>query len=669
MRRIAPLGPRIAAAAAVLAALLVAAPGADARPRALIGFIPTAPAPKMPLLFDLAERDFSYGVTSPTIGAFAKRQMLLDMSQGSRIANHAYPDKLKRLDLRLLNGGDGRVKGFRLARRRAVDAPGDVVPGLFGSTLQRAGRKVGYVGVSGFQQTEAIVAANRRGHIERVSLGTVGTFAQRALRLWERTDVLVARFPSDEAGLAALDGVLGGRRHDDLILIVRAPPAGVLRLLPSGMLGPGASGDVMWSPTTRRLGLVAATDYAPTVLDYLGVGIPDKMQGRVIESRPDGDPEEVRARMARLDVILGRRPLAINTWFVCFCGLALALGLARGRGGANAALRIGFLGVLWMPGVALFTAYVLPTRTAELAILALGSLGLGALADRFVRWPLAPAVPAAFVFGAHAIDLARGSPLIGASLAGPNPKGGARFFGIGNELEILLSLEVLFGLAALLSALPRRYARWGFAVGCVVAAAVIGSGRLGADVGGVITLGAGGAAAFLASLGRPPSRRALAIAVLVPFAAVLGLIALDVLTSGGAHLTRSVVHGGGPGDLLDIVRRRLIISVNGLGDVDTAITVGLGIVVFYYGVRRRREVFAALAGEPVFMAGIWGAFAATVVGALANDSGPLIFEAGLFLLLLATGYARARPGADSGGERPRTAESARKSGVAAEPVG
>src|SRR4051812_22465462 len=204
MRRIAVFGAVFGA----LAVLLAGAGVAQARPRALIGFIPTAPAPKMPLLFDLAERDFSYGVTSPTLGAYFKRQMLLDMSQGSRIANHAYPDDLKRLDLRLGDGGDGRVKGFRLARRRAIDAPGDGVPGLLGSTLQRAGRKIGYVGVAGFQHTEAVVAANRRGHIERVSLGTMGTFAQRALRLWERTDVLVARFPSDSAGLAALDGVL-----------------------------------------------------------------------------------------------------------------------------------------------------------------------------------------------------------------------------------------------------------------------------------------------------------------------------------------------------------------------------------------------------------------------------------------------------------------------------
>jgi hypothetical protein len=166
----------------------------------------------------------------------------------------------------------------------------------------------------------------------------------------------------------------------------------------------------------------------------------------------------------------------------------------RRRGpGLDEALRTIFLGAMWLPGVALLTAYLQPTRLAETILLAGGSLALGRATDRLVRWPLAPAVPGLAVFAAHAIDLARGSPLIGASLAGPNPKGGARFFGIGNELEILLSLEVLFGLGALLTLTAGRRVPWAFAIGCLLAAGVIGAGRLGADVGGVITLGAGGA--------------------------------------------------------------------------------------------------------------------------------------------------------------------------------
>src|SRR5947209_17334238 len=147
MRRIAAFGAVFGVLAACLS--LVAAGPAQARPRALIAFIPTQPAPKMPLLFDLAERDFSYGVTSPTLGAYSKRQMLLDVSQGSRIANHAYPRDLQRLDMVSGPIGIGRIKGFFAAYRRAIDAPGDVVPGLMASTVEAHGGTVAYAGVAG----------------------------------------------------------------------------------------------------------------------------------------------------------------------------------------------------------------------------------------------------------------------------------------------------------------------------------------------------------------------------------------------------------------------------------------------------------------------------------------------------------------------------------------
>jgi glycosyltransferase involved in cell wall biosynthesis len=72
------------------------------------------------------------------------------MSQGTRIANGAYPRSLGRLDLVLLGGG-GRISGWTYNFKRAKDAPGDVIPGLFSQTLENAGLRVGYVGVMGSQ--------------------------------------------------------------------------------------------------------------------------------------------------------------------------------------------------------------------------------------------------------------------------------------------------------------------------------------------------------------------------------------------------------------------------------------------------------------------------------------------------------------------------------------
>src|SRR2546423_1939468 len=100
--------------------------------------MPPSPAPKMPLLFDLAERDFSYGVTSPTLGAFSKRQMLLDMSAGSRIANNPYPRAPKRLDLAVGAGGAGAGGGLPRAAKTARDAPGCAGPPPLRSTRQES---------------------------------------------------------------------------------------------------------------------------------------------------------------------------------------------------------------------------------------------------------------------------------------------------------------------------------------------------------------------------------------------------------------------------------------------------------------------------------------------------------------------------------------------------
>jgi hypothetical protein len=159
-------------------------------------------------------------------------------------------------------------------------------------------------------------------------------------------------------------------------------------------------------------------------------------------------------------------------------------------------------------------------------------------------------------------------------------------------------------------------------------------------VGGVITLGAGAAGAVLASLGRRPTRRQVLFACLVPVLGIVALVGLDLLTGGGAHLTRTVVHGEGAGGFLDIIKRRSVISWRGLSDTWILAICLIGIVCFVLAVRNRDRVFAPLRDHPAFMAGLWGGLAATVFGALGNDSGPLIFALGFLILLFAAGYVR-----------------------------
>ncbi|MFL5842602.1 MAG: hypothetical protein ACJ77Z_19315 [Thermoleophilaceae bacterium] len=617
--------PVAGALACALAFLAPAAPAA-ARPHAVILFLPPGPGEQRPLLDELSARGLAIGMTSPTVGGFNKRQMGLDMSQGTRIPTRLYSKEIGALRLR-----GGTLTGWDVAVRRAKKAPGDLRPGLLAQTILDAGGSVGWSGSRGRWTVGPILAADERGRVSPRHKGG---------------RLLVVDLPPGRAGLHSLDRILAARGRDDFVYVVRAPYGDELRLLPSGIAAPGIRGQLR-SATTRRDGLIAATDVAPTVLDALGIPVPDDMQGQRIEGRGRADRGAVQDMTDRLAVVTARRGDALRWILGSWLVLLALLCVARGRDGMRAALRIGFLAVLWLPGVALLLAALAPSRLVEAAALGLGALALGAATDRLVRWPAAPAVPAAVVFVAHTIDLASGSTLTGRSLAGPNPAGGARFFGIGNELECMLSVSVLIGTGAALAWRARRGASGpraapiAFGVTALIAAGVMGAGRLGADVGAVITLGAGGAAAVLAALPGRPSRRAIALGIAAPVAAIGALILVDLASGGGAHLTRSVLQAHGSGDLADVVRRRFEGSVSTLKKPGWAVSFVIGVGAMAWLAARHDRLLRRVPRE--FAAGLVGAWVAVVIGAASNDSGPLILEIGAVMLLLAAGYASSFP--------------------------
>lgn len=627
-------------------ALAAAAAPAEAGARVLVAYLPADGEQVRTLLQDLTGRGLSYGLASPTLGGYAKRQLVLDIGQGSRISTRAYDVPVPFLRLVPRRRGGYRIAHWAAAVKRADAAPGDAVPGLLAQTVEDAGGRVAYAGVIGFEQIEAVSAADRHGRVAEARFTTLGRLAATVSGLWRDHDLVVARLPENADGLAVLDRLLRVRRPSDLVIVMRAPPSGGLRLLALAAAGPGFEGGRLTSATTRLAGFVAATDLAPTVLEHLGLGVPGQMSGRPLADEPGGSPDGVRSLGRRFDVIVGRRMPVLRAALAALLLLLVALAALRRRAGLHAWLRLALLAALWLPGLALVTGALRPSRGAEVAVLVLGSLLLAAATDRALPWPRGPALPVAVVFVAHAIDLAAGSALVDASLAGPNPKGGARFYGIGNELETMLALGVLVGTGAAVARRQGPPAARAFAGAAIVAGLVIGAGRLGADVGGVITLGAGGAAAVVAALAAGQGelgRRALVLALLAPALAVAALVAVDLVTAGGAHLTRSVIEARGPGDIVDIVDRRFRISFGEAATGRAPVSVGLALVVIVLGAAFRRRILAPLEGEPGLRAAIVGGWFATVVGALANDSGPMILLIGTLGLVLAVGYARGRP--------------------------
>jgi hypothetical protein len=291
----------------------------------------------------------------------------------------------------------------------------------------------------------------------------------------------------------------------------------------------------------------------------------------------------------------------------------------------------------------MLTGAIAPSRLGEIVIVALVAGALALAADRVLPWPRAIVLPAAVAVVACLVDLALGSALTQRSLLGPNPILGARFFGIGNELEVVIGVVALLGIGAAVATASARVQRRAFVIVGGALAFALSWGRLGADVGAAIMLAAGIAAAWVAVDGALAGRRRIAIVLAAPVVGIAALALVDLATGGDAHFTRSVLRAGGLGELADVAQRRLELSYRSLGRGIIGLLSVIAAVALVWGVRKRRWVLARLGDVPGLEAGAWGAFVAVVVGALTNDSGPVVLLIGTIYLALAVGYFRNAP--------------------------
>jgi hypothetical protein len=356
---------------------------------------------------------------------------------------------------------------------------------------------------------------------------------------------------------------------------------------------------------------------------------------------------------SRLWDVAGRRAPVIGvTLLVWLVALGAALAVDRDRAG-RAAARLLALSFVYLPLLCLASAALEPSVGAERALVMLGSPALAALTLLALGGYRALALACGVTSLAYAIDLIGGSSLTQLSIVGPNPAGGHRFYGIGNELEACLVVLILVGTGAALSSLPapgrgrdpQRRAETRAAAAFLVAAAVFSFvfayGRYGADVGAAISLPLGAAVAAALLVERP---RLALLAFLLPIPALIALSAFDLITGANAHLTKTVLDAKSGGDVLAVVGDRLGETGRSFGR--PVLIAGLAVLIAAAACAwpRRERLAAWLDGRPAMRAALLGAFAATLVGTLANDSGALLLDVGGAYLLAFAGFAWAEAG-------------------------
>jgi len=466
----------------------------------------------------------------------------------------------------------------------------------------------------------------------------------------QRTDALLGR-------------VIQWAGPDTLVLVVSVSPGGsAFRLTPMVAVGAGVQPGYIFSPSTKRDGIVALTDLAPTILDALGVPIPETMPGHALRYHP-GDAHLSMLRDQDRDTAFRERtyyPWAV--WFIVFQALVYLVGamvvsrrsrlrrsapLLRVLALAAAAFPVATFFYRMIPGSAGFglaSSWVLIAITAVLAM----------VAARARRNPLSSLdVLMALTVLVIGIDASTGTWLHVDSWLGYSLHSAGRFYGIPNTtFAVLAATALLLGASRLQYADRRREALLGVGALLAIVALIDGAPSLGGDVGGIITLVPLFGLAFVAFTGRKVRIRTVVLLIGVTVLALGAATAVDLLRPAEAqtHLGRFAtrVYHDGPSELTDTFLRKQSANFRILRvSIWTWMIPILAGFVLYVLVWERQWRRILPTNTPL-RTGAIAVVAGALLGFLANDSGPIVIALFFvyilpYLLLLALDNQRGDP--------------------------
>jgi hypothetical protein len=443
-----------------------------------------------------------------------------------------------------------------------------------------------------------------------------------------------------------------------LLVISVVPPGQTWHLTPVVASGAGVVKGYLHSPSTERLGLVTLTDVAPTILDSLGVAVPDGMIGHPLRYHP-GTAD--LGRLASLDRDGTTRddiyfPIALGFVLLHAAVYLVAAFLLSRRelGRSEPLLRYGVLVIAALP-VSTFLVKGLPLDdAASVPVLFAIDAVIVAVAARARRHPLSPL---AWVMGFTAavlmVDVATGARLQVNSVLGYSPLTAARFFGIGNSAFAVLAATGILAAAIHLQFAPRRREALIAVAGFLVLLIVVdGAPSLGGDVGGILTLVPVVGLALIAFSGRRISWRTVVVLAAVTVAVLGAALVVDLLRPPEArtHLGRVVtdVRGAGGSSFLTTVARKTATNLRVFRTTVWSWLVPIIAAFLLYLLIWERRLGRLLPRGSALRVGVIAALGAGLLGFAVNDSGVVItalvyLYLGPYLTLLALDAQRGEP--------------------------
>jgi hypothetical protein len=486
-----------------------------------------------------------------------------------------------------------------------------------------------------------------------VDLGNLGSAERPGLLASADSELarLVADLPAGTTLLVTAPGATAKPPHLQLALVS----------------GPGYSGGLLAATSTRQPGLVVLTDLTPTVLGWLGRGVPASVAADVVGAqitRADrGAAAPTVSSLAGRDTAEQVWHSTHSTFFWAFAladilvmaGIGLAAwGAAPERRRRRARWwRVAGVFAVSVP-VGTFLANLVPwwlfahpaAWLYGLAVAWAAVIGAVALAGPWRRDPLGPfGVICLLTVVVLGLDVMTGSRLQMETPFGLSVLQAGRFYGIGNEALGIYGLTALLAAAWLGLLALRRYPssrRPAVAVVAVVAVfAVFASGwpGFGGKVGGTIAMVPCFVLLAMVVAGvRLNWRYVLLVAVSgLALFVVFALISYLTPVTGKSDIgsfAGSSLHGGSGGLLLRKINSNLgSLSVNALSPLSPIVVVATGLMLWRPAWFRLKTVPLAYAAEPLLAAIMGVLWLMPVLGWFADDSGVIVPAAALPLAL------------------------------------
>ena len=572
----------------------------------------------------------------------------------NKVKTAALGSTLKEAGIRA--GVFGNSDGFgksRPASLLAIDAEGQVAEGVVDSSITVEDKTFPY----GFRTDYSILKEEIIKSHDRVDFFVIETGDNSRLEEY-RTFLPPERYQQLRGlTLKRIDDFVGDlSKHidwnKDRVMLVSPTPSSTESALnnivtPLIFTGQNIEAGVLSSSSTRRTGIVAITDIAPTVLSFWGITQPPEIVGRPVFSQSSDSNviQKVKQLNKQLVINYTHRPPILKTFVILqiiYLLLTAFTVLYLKSPKILKPMQKFIIVFLLLPpvilGYSLFRVESLAlTLVYFVLIVALIYL---ALSKANISFYYKVAALSLFTSAAILIDTILGSPLTINSPLGYDAMNGARYYGIGNEFAGILEGSTIMGVAALYQEL-NRYKKILLPIALSYFAFltyVCYAPNLGADAGGLITAVVALGFFSLRLMDKKVRKKDILYLLLLTFL-LLGMgasIDMAYNKGGGSHIGQafSLLVQGNWGEIGNIIYRKIAMNIKLLNysiwtKVLLASLAAFGVLLY-----KPVGFFKRLADSvPYMKKGFEAVFVASLVGFIVNDSG-IVQAATTFIYLM-----------------------------------